>query len=251
MKKVLFSFTCLFLFLVNNIIAQELVDTAVLHNSVETTFTHIGTDNGYPIGDESHPVTLQEYCLFLNLHNGIDFVTNNDKTIVSTSSESYITSTKVKEPKHNVFYYTYTLRSNCENFIIDELTSLEEQQWFQNWRSRPTTAELCDYINNLIEDLNNKSTLHHQENAALEKRYPEAMKRHWFFYAAHSSLFEKAHCIAKTLFQAEPGTFMPNITDGNVRLIIKVVADKNAFGTHTYVTPIQGEELLRPEDIVF
>lgn len=251
MKKLLLLLSLSSLLLIKNLTAQEASMETPENTLAVPTPLHLGINNGYPIGSESSPVTLQEYVIFLTMHNALDVTSYEDHTIVSNTPDSYITSTKHINSNSEDYYFTYTLRPNSENIIIDAVSSPQEQEWFQSWRAHPTAAELCQYINNTIEDLRMNTSLHAEENTLLEQCYPQALKRNWFFYVWRPSLFEDAFEIAYNLSHRRRRLFTNELTDGNKNTILKVEVDKSTTPERYYLTVVPGCELLRPEGLVF
>jgi len=112
----------------------------------------------YPIGTKEHPVTASEYCCFLNsndmsLRDGLGHRYGRwswpeafyDHHLMDASNGPIIRS-----GKSGSCNYHYSVRTGCDDQIIDFLEGEYASQLFAKWRQLPLISDLCRYINDQI-----------------------------------------------------------------------------------------------------
>ena len=114
---------------------------------------HVGSKSGCPLGSQEFPVTANEYCAFLNTHA-------NDDTMNLWYYDSMLFDNYGSESDQMCLHrsgsnhqYHYSVKKGCGNFIIDATQAEYAQKSFNEWRKNPTAIELCNYLNNKVEDL--------------------------------------------------------------------------------------------------
>ena len=108
----------------------------------------------YSIWTPENPVTVAEYCYFLNQN---DEATDDaywyeaqyfyDHHLMEGSDAVMIRSIKQGWLANS---YHYTVRLGCEDQIIESLESEVAGKFFSKWKSHLSVGELCSYINQWI-----------------------------------------------------------------------------------------------------
>ena len=169
-------------------------------NPAASMVRHIGKmrHHRYPIGSQEEPVTVDEYCAFLNTKDAfrnIGFYLSDsdyyDDALMGGTWLPYSDAPIVKTRYGSSWRY-YEANKGEGNFIIDSLVSPALTKAFDAWRKNPTVQELCDYINCRIAARVDDSYL--EDAMALKNRYPEASE----------DIFNKANDIVSEVYQWIP-----------------------------------------------
>lgn len=148
MKTTLFLLFLLTSFL-SDLVAKELRSISSTPEDFPSKIHHGAKRHGYPIGSETVPVTVHEYCLFLQSRPEVYsyYSSYYDDLLMNPSSPSFciIVNKKVynygnsyKHYKHGyaLFRNDYSVREGCDDMIIDTLNSFLAQQEFNEWREK-------------------------------------------------------------------------------------------------------------------
>ena len=130
MKKILFPLVCLALLCSYHLSAQEESSAcSVRHYSAhnQTTFFNAGIDmRPMPIGTPSWPVTVEEYCRFLNdmapADHGWGGSVYYESAFMNNDYDLWTAPNKCIYRTGNAPHYQYTVISGHENDIIDAVT---------------------------------------------------------------------------------------------------------------------------------
>ena len=192
MKKI-FPPVCLaVLFSLSSLFAQEVAPTVPPENEPSVPKAPHVKDSGWhgyrsvPLGTKDAPstVTVSEYCAFLNTKAPQDrcwaWSDYYDPSFMITDwtyytpLEKYCIYRSGRSP-----HYIYTVIPGKEGIIIDYVLSFDLLKQFNEWRENPTTAEICEYLNEKIaatylQDASEKET-HLAKALAIRNRYPSSI----------------------------------------------------------------------------
>ncbi len=122
---------------------------------------HVGTSNPYKIGTSDDPVTVDEYCAYLNTKAVADLCKDDRGHYIIPVPYHYDSSFMVVRTwigigptacikrtgwPHVLGWYSYSAIAGCNKEIIDGVQSQQVQEEFNAWRQNPLTTELCDYM---------------------------------------------------------------------------------------------------------
>ena len=180
---------CMMLLTSSSLFAQEAPNNQPASEPLATKAHHVGVKNYFhkcfPLGSKEAPVTANEYCAFLKGNPAASTPLFSSDTSDPTdycepsymnciANNSWINRVwgehkRVEKndciTRHNAYHFRYSVIPGRGTFIIDSVSNKFVAENFSNWRKCPTVGELCDYINDKIEGLE-------EEAQSIRTHYP-------------------------------------------------------------------------------
>lgn len=217
---------------------------------------HVGVGSFYPLGSKENPVIADEYCAYLNEASCVDFDNKDnfyDGTFMNCDSKGWnlLGHCEVKEDdcitRHHKTLYNYSVVEGRGDFVIESLSIRSvgpdeevNSVSFNNWRKNLTTEELCDYINDKIDNNEIAAT-------ALKSQHPEASAEifslaEFIAVACHN----RGYCLQHNICEERSYYSHPSI---ECRLITFSSKGNESPEAPAYAVPVEAMKYYRPTSL--